>query len=141
MLPAVVQGPTWMGSVKKPDLQPGYDNRGMETGNPADDPDALGVDAAAGAKVEARPSPANKCPNPGGGASPPWNREMPIDVLAGMRALGTPPKTGAEGGGARAMPKPPVSGAPVRLRAPVDMTDKTAGVAGICGTKPAPPPQ
>ena len=48
-----------MGSVKKPDLLPGCDSRGRETGNLVDNLDALGVDAATGAEVEAGSLPAN----------------------------------------------------------------------------------
>ena len=139
ILSTAVRDPAWIGSVKKPDLPPGCNIRGMETSNLAEDPDALGIEAAAGTEaVEVRPMPDKSGGNPGGGIISLLKRDTPFDVAAGVGALGTPPKTGMGADGVRPILDPPVARAPVGAQASAVPIKETEGVAGIHGTEPPP---
>ena len=78
-------------------------------GKPAADPDALGVEAAAGAEeVEASPPLTCKGVKPGGGAMKLLKRDTPVTMLVGTGAIGAPPNTGTKVRGTCSIPEPPV---------------------------------
>ena len=65
-------------------------------GKVAAEPDAFGVETAAGAEeVEARLTLVGSGPKPGGGVVDIWKRDTPVTMPAGTGARGAPPKTGA----------------------------------------------
>ena len=80
--------PTWMGSVKKSGLPPGCTVRGIDMGKLTVDPDALGIEAAAGAKdVEASPPLTCKDAKPGGGAMELWKRDTQLPFWQVLKGL------------------------------------------------------
>ena len=81
----------------------------METGKVMPEPDAFGVETAAGVEeVEVRLTLAGSGLKPGGGLVEVWKRDTPVTMLAGTGARGAPPKTGAAVAGTGPPPKPPV---------------------------------
>ena len=80
-----------MGSVRKSDLPLGCPSRGMETGKVVAEPDAFGVETAAGAEeVEAKLTLVGSGPKPGDRAVEVWKRDTPVTMPAGTGARGAP---------------------------------------------------
>ena len=81
----------------------------MEMGKAMADPDAFGVEAAAGEEeVEARLMLAGSSLKPGGRAAETWKRDTPVAMLAGTGVRGAPHKTGVVATGTGPTPRPPV---------------------------------